>query len=90
MTDNRGNQELNGNHVTGCFEKAKSLNLTIFSVQMDSRGGTDCWTSPDAYTYQKYGPSDRCDGVGGVGVGLYLSNAVYKVKGRILKIGETP
>ena len=86
MTDNRGNQELNGNHVTGCFEKAKSLNLTIFSVQMDWRGGFDCWTSPNAYTYQKYGPSDRCEN----GIGLYLSNAVYKVKGRILKIAKTP
>ena len=53
---------------------------------MDWRGGFDCWTSPDAYTYQKYGPSDRCEN----GIGLYLSNAVYKVKGRILKIAKTP
>ena len=80
MLDNQGRLPSTGNDTLGCFETAKSLNFTIFSVQMDNRGYTDCWTSPDAYTYQKHGPSDRCEN----GVGLYLSNAVYKVKGRIL------
>ena len=80
MLDNQGRQVSNGNYTIGCFETAKSSNFTIFSVQMDFAGYTECWTSPDAYTYQKHGPSNRCEN----GVGLFLSNAVFKVKGRIL------
>lgn len=59
--------------VEACFEKAKSLNYTVFALQ--SKG--QCFTSANAEkTYKKYGGSKGCkkDGKGG-----QWANEVYKI-----------
>ena len=76
ITNNEGNLGLQR-----CFERALSLGNKIFALQ--GIQGKTCYTSATAeQTYNKHGPSDKCqeDGRGG-----FLASEVYEIIAGIFK-----
>ena len=65
--------------IQSCKQEAAFRGYTVFGIQH----GIECWSGPNAAnTYNKYGPSDKCNN----GLGGAWANDVYRIHtGRCMK-----